>query len=378
MVYTLHSDMSDKRDYYEVLGVGREASADEIRKAYRRLARQYHPDVNKDADAEERFKEINEAYEVLSDEEKRPAYDRFGHRGVQGGVGDFSGFSDLTDIFESFFGGFGGAQAQKGPRPGEDLRANVVLSFEEAAFGTEKEVEVEHLALCATCAGSGAEPGSKPIRCVECGGTGQVRRMRSSLFGSFVNVSTCPRCGGQREVNPNPCHECRGQQRVRSKKRLTVTIPPGVDDGTRVRIAGEGNAGIDGGPPGHLYVFLGVKPHAYFRRKDNDIYLNITVNFAQAALGDEILVPTLDGDAPLTVPAGTQTGQSFTIRGKGVPHLRRDGRGDELVTVFVATPTNLSAEQKRLLQELSKSLGKEVIPQNGRGWFDKLKDAFRV
>jgi molecular chaperone DnaJ len=370
--------MSDKRDYYEVLGIGREASTEQIRKAYRGLARQYHPDVNNDAEAEDRFKEINEAYEVLTDDQKRAAYDRFGHRGVEGGVGDFSGFSDISDIFESFFGGLGSRGGQKGPRPGEDVRANVVLPFEEAVFGTEKELEIEHLALCAICRGSGAEPGSKAARCPECGGTGQVRRMRSSLFGSFVNVSTCPRCGGEGEIIPNPCHECRGQQRVRSKKRLTVTIPPGVDDGTRVRIAGEGNAGINGGPPGHLYVFLAVKPHAYFRRKDNDIYLNITINVAQAALGDEVRVPTLDGDETLAVPAGTQTGQSFTLKGKGVPHLRRDGRGDQRVAVFVATPTNLSAEQKQLLLDLAKSLGREVIPQNGRGWFEKLKDALGV
>jgi molecular chaperone DnaJ len=371
--------MSAKRDYYEVLEVGREASTDEIRKAYRRLARQYHPDVNKNTDADERIKEINEAYEVLCDEQKRTAYDRFGHRGVQGGgPGDFSGFSDIGDIFESFFGGFGTMQGQTGPRPGEDVRANVVLPFEEAVFGTEKEVEYEYLAHCATCGGTGAEPGSKPTRCPECSGTGQVRRMRSSLFGSFVNVSTCPRCGGEGEIIPNPCHECHGQQRVRGEKRLTVTIPPGVDDGTRVRIAGEGNAGINGGPPGHLYVFLSVKPHAYFRRKDNEIYLNITINVAQAALGDEIRVPTLDGDEPLAVPAGTQTGQRFTLKGKGVPYLRRDGRGDQWVTVFVATPTNLNPEQKQLLQDLAKSLGKEVIPQDGRGWFEKLKDALGV
>ena len=370
--------MSAKRDYYEVLGVGREASKEEIHKAYRNLARQYHPDVNKNGDAHERFKEINEAHEVLTDEQKRAAFDRFGHRGLEGGAGDFSGFSDITDIFESFFGGFGGTQGQKGPRQGEDLRVNVTLSFEEAVFGIEKDLEVERLALCAICDGSGAEPGSKATRCPECGGTGQVRRMRSSIFGSFVNVTTCPRCGGQGEVIGNPCHECRGQQRVRSKKRLTVTIPPGVDDGTRVRIAGEGNAGINGGPPGHLYVFLTVKPHAYFRRKDNDIYLNVTINVAQAALGDEIQVPTLDGDVSLAVPAGTQTGQRFPLRGKGVPYLRHDGRGDQWVTVFVATPTNLNAEQKRLLQELSKNLGKEVIPQGDRGWIDKIKDALGV
>ena len=370
--------MSAKRDYYEVLGVGRGASADEIRRAYRRLARQYHPDVNKSADAEERFKEINEAYEVLSDQQKRLAYDRFGHTGVEGGFSNFSGFSNLSDIFESFFGGFAGTRTQKGPRAGEDLRATLTLSFEEAVFGTEKELEVEQLGLCPTCNGSGAEPGSHPTRCPECNGTGEVRRVRSSIFGSFVNVSTCPRCQGEGEIIHHPCHECRGQQRVRTRKRITVTVPPGVDDGTRIRLADEGNAGINGGPPGHLYVFLSVKPHRYFRRKDNDIYLDMTINVAQAALGDEITVPTLDGDVKLTIPAGTQTGQTFTIKERGVPYLRRNGRGDQLVTVFVATPTNLSAEQKRLLRELSKTLGKETVPQNGRSLFDRLRDAFHV
>ena len=366
--------MSAKRDYYQVLGVGRDSSTEDIRKAWRRLARQYHPDVNKDGDAEERIKEINEAYEVLGDEQKRQTYDRFGHGGLNGGTGDFGGFSDISDIFDSVFG-FSGGGTQKGPRAGEDLRANLILSFEEAVFGVERELEVERLAKCPTCNGSGAQAGSKPARCPECGGAGQVRRVRSSLFGSFVGPSPCPRCGGQGEVVTNPCHECHGQQRVRSKKRLTVTIPPGVDDGTRVRIPGEGNAGVYGGPAGHLYVFLAVKEHAYFRRKDNDIYLNITVNVAQAALGDEIQVPTLDGEVPLAIPAGTQTGQAFTIKGKGVPFLRRDARGDERVTVFVATPTNLDAPQKRLLQELAKSLGKEVIPQGERGWFDRLREA---
>jgi molecular chaperone DnaJ len=369
--------MGTKRDYYEILGVDRDASTEDIRKAYRRLARMYHPDVNKSPEAEERFKEINEAYEVLSDEQKRLAYDRFGHSGLEGGFSDF-GFPDLSDIFESFFGGFTGTRTQKGPRAGEDLRADLTLSFEEAVFGVEKELEIEQLVLCPTCDGTGAEPGSRPTRCPECGGSGQVRRVRSSIFGSFVNVSTCPRCGGEGRVVLNPCPECRGQQRVRRRKRITVTIPPGVDDGMRIRLAGEGNAGINGGPPGHLYVFVSVKPHRYFQRKDNDIYLNITINMAQAALGDEITVPTLDGDVKLTIPPGTQTGQTFTIKEKGVPYLRRNGRGDQFVTVFVATPTNLTAEQKRLLQELAKTMGREAIPQDSRSLFEKLKDAFRI
>lgn len=370
--------MASKRDYYEVLGVEREASADEIRKAYRGLARRYHPDVNKSPDAEGVFKEINEAYEVLSDQDKRSAYDRFGHAGVPGtGAGDFSGFNDLSDVFESFFGGFAGGRAQKGPRQGEDLRADLTLTFEEAIFGIEKELEIERLERCPTCNGSGAASGSKPTRCPECGGSGQVRRVRSSIFGSFVNVSTCPQCHGEGEIISNPCHECHGQQRVRTKRRISVAVPPGVDDGTRIRLAGEGNAGINAGPSGHLYVFLSVKPHQYFKRQDNDIYLNIHINVAQAALGDKIKVPTLEGEAELAIPAGTQTGQSFTIRDQGVPYLRRNSRGNQVVTVFVATPTNLTVEQKNLLRELSKTLGKEAVPQNGRGLFDKLKDALR-
>ncbi len=367
--------MSAKRDYYEVIGVGRGASADEIRKAYRLLARKYHPDVSSEPDAETRFKEINEAYEVLSDQEKRAAYDRFGHAGVEGSLGGFSGFPDFDDIFESFFGGFTGPGARSGPRSGEDLRASLTLSFEEAVFGAERELEIEQLVVCPTCSGSGAEPGSNPIRCPECVGSGQVRRVRSSLFGSFVNVSTCPRCYGAGQIISNPCHECRGEQRVRAKKRISVSVPPGVDDGTRIRLANEGNAGKDGGPPGHLYVFLSVQPHRYFKRRGNDIYLTLNINMAQAALGDEITVPTLNGDAQLTIPASTQTGQTFRLKGHGVPYLRRDGRGDQLVTVFVATPSKLTGDQKQLFRELGKTLGREPIPQEERGLIDKLKDA---
>jgi molecular chaperone DnaJ len=370
--------MSAKRDYYEVLGVGRDAEGDDVRKAYRRMARQYHPDVNKESDAETRFKEVNEAYEVLSDEEKRAAYDRFGHAGVEGSLRGFSGFPDFNDIFESFFGGFGSAQSQGGPQAGEDLRADLSLSFEEAVFGAEKELEVEQLSVCPDCSGTGAEPGSRPSRCPECEGTGQVRRVRSSLFGSFVNVSTCRRCSGSGKVITSPCSECKGRQRVRTKKRLTVTIPPGVDDGTRMRLAGEGNAGLDGGPAGHLYVFLAVKPHRFFKRRGNDIHLTIDINVAQAALGDEISIPTLNGDAKLVIPAGTQTGQTFRLKEQGVPFLRSNGRGEELVTVFVATPIKLSTQQKALLRDLGKTLGKEPVPQEEKGFVDRLRDAFGI
>ena len=370
--------MSTRRDYYEVLGIAPGASTDDVRKAYRQLARQCHPDVNKSPDAEERFKEINEAYEVLSDQEKRAAFDRFGHAGLDSTFGGFSGFSDPFDIFESFFGGFGRTRTRKGPRAGEDLRANLTLSFEEAVFGTEKELELERLDRCPSCKGTGAAPGSKPISCPECGGTGEVRRVRSSVFGSFVNVSTCPRCRGEGSVISDPCPQCQGRQRTQATRRIAVQIPPGVDDGTRIRLAGEGNAGINDGPSGHLYAFLSVKPHAYFQRQDNDIYLNLNINFAQAALGAEITVPTLNGDIGLVIPPATQTGHTFRIKGQGVPYLRRKGRGDQRVTVFVATPSSLTAEQKHLLRELSKTLDKETIAQHDRGWFDKIRDAFRL
>ncbi|MFQ6016137.1 MAG: molecular chaperone DnaJ [Anaerolineae bacterium] len=376
--------MSSKRDYYEVLGVGRNASEDEIKKAYRRLARKYHPDVNKSADAEIRFKEINEAYEVLGDRQKRATYDRFGHMGMTGDFAtDFGGFGDFgpfSDIFEDLFG-FGPrtrTRARQGPRRGADLRCNLTVSFEEAVFGCEKEIEVPRLETCPTCRGGGAAPGTEPIRCPECHGTGEVRRAQQSFLGSFINVSTCGRCQGEGEVVSSPCSECRGQKRVRVAKKILVKIPAGVDDGTQVRLAGEGESGMRGGPPGNLYVVLSVKKHSYFRRRNDDILLDLSINVAQAALGDEIEVPTLDGKQKMTIPAGTQTGKTFRLRSKGVPHLRRNGRGDQLVTVYVATPTNLTEEQKILFEKLGKTLGKEVIPQGERGFFDRVRDAFKV
>ena len=374
--------MAEKRDYYEVLGVSRTATDEELKKAYRRLARQYHPDVNKSADAEAKFKEINEAYEVLRDSEKRAAYDRYGHAGVQGaGFGDFQGFGfgGLSDIFEEFFGfGTRTSAARQGPVRGADLRTQIVLTFEEAVFGVEKEIEITRREQCPNCGGSGAEPGTQPRRCPECNGRGEVRRVQQSLFGSFVNVATCPRCGGRGEVVGTPCSECRGEQRVSVTKRLVVTIPAGVDDGTQIRLAGEGEAGLRGGPPGNLYVGLRVQPHRYFRRNENDILLDLNISFVQAALGDKIKVPTLDGEETLVIPAGTQTGTSFRLRGKGVPYLQQGGRGDQIVTVHIQTPTKLTAQQKKLLKELGESLGYEVTPQESKSFFDKVKDAFGV
>jgi molecular chaperone DnaJ len=374
--------MSEKRDYYEVLGINRGAGQNEIKRAYRRLARQYHPDVNRgDKEAEEHFKEVNEAYEVLSDTEKRSRYDRFGHAGLQGGgFGDFTGFGGfgpfdgIDEIFESFFGAARPRAARRSPRRGQDLRYDLKITFEEAVFGCEKELEIPRHEICPHCQGSGAEPGTTPTRCPQCNGTGEVRRVQQSILGSFVNVTTCPRCRGEGEVVTTPCSECQGQKRVRVTRRLTVKIPPGVDEGTQIRLAGEGEAGIYGGPSGNLYVVLGVQPHSYFRRQDNDILLELAINVAQAALGDKIEVPTLEGEEELVIPAGTQTGEVFRLRGKGVPYLQRNGRGDQLVIVQVSVPTKLTPEQKELFKELSTTLGREVIPQEEKGLLGHLRE----
>jgi len=374
--------MSAKRDYYDVLGVGRSASQDEVKKAYRRLARQYHPDVNKSPDADAKFKEINEAYQVLSDQEKRATYDRFGHAGVQGRWGDVSdfgfGFGGFSDIFEDFFGFGTRARTRRAPQRGADLRYDLTISFEEAIFGCERELEIPRYETCPHCRGSGAEPGTSPIRCPQCNGTGEIRRTQQSILGSFINVTTCPRCGGEGEIVTTPCGECRGQKHVRVTRTISVKVPAGVDNGTQIRLAGEGEPGVYGGPPGNLYVVLSVKPHRYFRRQDNNVILELAINVAQAALGDEVTVPTLEGEEKLVIPAGTQTGKVFRLRGKGVPYIRRNGRGDQLVIVQVAIPTDLSDEQKRLFKDLAKTLGKEVIPQEEKGLLEKIMDFLKA
>jgi molecular chaperone DnaJ len=365
-----------QRDYYEVLGVDRNASPDELKAAFRKLARQYHPDVNKSADAEERFKEINEAYAVLSDNERRGAYDRYGHAGVNGmgGVPDYSTI-DFSDIFEEFFG-FGtssGRRRRNAPRRGADLSQRIDLTFEEAVFGVEKEVEYSRDETCSTCHGSGAEPGTSPTRCQTCGGRGEVRQVRQTFLGSMVQVTTCPTCNGSGEVISSPCHTCRGRGLERRVVKKVVPIPAGVDTGTQIRLAGEGQPGSAGGPNGNFYLEIAVRPHKYFRRRDFDILLDVSVNVAQATLGAEIEVPTVDGPAKLHIPSGTQPGKVFNLRGKGVPHLRSNGRGDELVTVSVEVPARLSADQRRLFEELAKTLGSEVRPQE-RSFFDRLKE----
>jgi molecular chaperone DnaJ len=370
--------MSNKRDYYQVLEVGRTASPDELKRAYRRLARQYHPDVNKDAEAEERFKEISEAYEVLSDAEKRRSYDRFGHAGVNGSPSGFGGFGGISDIFEEFFGfGTGTRSRRHGPRRGNDLQYKLRISFEEAAFGCEKDVEIHRLEACPACQGAGAEPGTTPVRCNQCNGSGEVRRVQQSILGSFVNVTTCPTCQGEGEVIPMPCHRCRGNKMVRVAKILTVKVPPGVNDGIRIKLVGEGEPGVRGGPPGNLYVSLSVQPHRIFRRNGDDVVLELGLNVAQAALGDKVTIPTLDGEEKISIPAGTQTGNVFRLRGQGVPHLRRSGRGDQLIVVQVMVPTELDERQRELFYELGQTLGKEIFPQE-RGFMDRLKDVFSL
>jgi molecular chaperone DnaJ len=373
--------MASKRDYYEVLGVDRGADQETIKKAFRRLARQYHPDVNKDPGAEAQFKEINEAYEVLSDEEKRAYYDRFGHMGAQGpfGPGGFEGFGvgGLDDLFESFFEGMTGmrTRTRRGPQPGADLRYDLTLSFEEAIFGCEKELEVPRWETCKVCKGSGAAPGTSPMRCPLCRGTGEVRRVQQTIFGSFVNAAPCDRCQGHGVIVNTPCPGCNGQGKVRTVRRIAVKIPPGVDANTQIRLAGEGEPGSKGGPPGNLYVILKVRKHRHFRRDGTDILYDLTINFAQAALGDEVTVPTVDGEVNLAIPPGTQYGSVLTIKGKGVPFLHSDRRGDQRVQIKIATPTKLTKEQKQLLHELARSLGKNVTPPKDKGFLDKLKDA---
>jgi molecular chaperone DnaJ len=369
-----------QRDYYEVLGVPKNASNDDLKAAFRRLARQYHPDVNKEADAEERFKEINEAYAVLSDADRRAAYDRFGHAGVKGpgGAQDFTvDFSDFADIFGDLFGfgGFGRSsrRSRNAPRRGADLAYHLELTFEEAVFGVEKEIEITRDELCSTCNGSGAEPGTSPVRCTTCNGNGEVRQVRQTLLGSMVQVSTCPTCNGSGETISSPCHTCQGRGLERRSRRKIVNIPGGVDGGTQIRLAGEGQLGLNGGPNGNLYITINVQPHKFFRRRENDIVLDLDINVAQAALGAEVEIPTVDGNATLKIPAGTQPGKVLRMRGKGVPHLRGNGRGDQLVVVNVDIPSRLTADQRLLFEQLAKSLGSEVRPQE-RSFLDWLKE----
>jgi molecular chaperone DnaJ len=368
---------TQKADYYETLGVPRNAPADEIKRAFRRLAMEFHPDRNPDPGAEARFKEINEAYEVLSDTEKRAAYDRYGHAGLGGsftnrgfeGFGPFGGFGD---IFDAFFGASQGRRRQA--RRGADIQVELSLTFEEAAFGATKTVEVSRTELCTVCDGLRAEPGTEPKKCDVCGGSGEVRRVQNSVFGQFVNVTACDRCRGEGMIVNTPCKHCRGSGRERVTRSLEVKIPAGVEDGNQLRLSGEGELGQNGGPRGNAYFVLSIKPHDLFVRDGDDLLLNLNLSFAQAALGDEIEIPTLEGTTlPLKIPAGTQSGQVMSVKGKGIARLRGSGRGDLLVQVQVVTPRNLSNEQKRLVRELSESMGGS--PDGNKNLFERVKDA---
>ena len=350
-------------DYYDMLGVSRDADADTLKRAYRRLARQFHPDVNKDPGAEDRFKEIGRAYEVLSDPQTRARYDQFGEAGLGGAAGmpDMGDMGGFADLFETFFSGFGGAGAsggggrrRSGPRQGDDLRLDLSIDFREAVFGIEKEVQIRHLETCGTCKGSGAKAGSGPTTCGTCGGAGQVRRATRTPFGSFTQVAPCPSCDGTGQVIADPCPACSGQGLQEVSKTLRINIPAGVDSGTRLRIAGEGNAGQRGGPPGDLYVFLGVRSHPSLQREGQTIHSEVTLNYLQAILGDTIEVETVDGPESLPIPAGTQPGAVLTLRNKGVPRLGNPvARGNHQVSVKVQLPTKLSGEERELLEQLA-------------------------
>ncbi|HEX8917882.1 MAG TPA: molecular chaperone DnaJ [Chloroflexota bacterium] len=366
--------MATKRDYYEVLGISRSASDVEIKRAFRNQARKYHPDVNKAPDAETRFKEISEAYEVLGDQRKRAAYDRYGHSGSSGGFDGFADLGGFADIFETFFGAGGRRSAYHGPQRGADLRYDMTISFEDAVFGSEKQIEIPVMQICEHCGGNGAEPGSGSQTCPRCHGSGELRRVQQSVFGQFVNVVMCEACQGEGQIIGSPCKECRGQGRIQGKKKLTVSIPAGVDRGQQIRLAGEGEIGPKGGPPGDLYIVLTVQDHQYFARNGYDIIYELPLNVAQAALGDDLTIPTLDGEEHLHVPAGTQHGKQFVLRGKGVPHLRSSQRGNMIVVAEVAVPNRLSPRQRELFEELAQELGPR--DDHDKGFFNKVKEAF--
>jgi molecular chaperone DnaJ len=368
-----------RKDYYEVLGVSRNASPEDLKKAFRRLAMKYHPDRNKDDGAESRFKEIGEAYEVLSDAEKRSAYDRFGHAGLQGfdfGRGfDGADLGGFGDIFEAFFGGTATGRRAREAQRGADRRTDIEIDFEHAVFGCEREIEVDRVERCRRCAGSGGEPGSKSPRCNTCEGSGQVRRVSRSFFGQFVNIATCPQCRGEGRTISDPCKDCHGSGRERKQRSLAVQIPAGVSDGARMRLNGEGDVGANGGSPGHLYVYIGVRPHPFFTRDEDDLVYELEMNPAQAALGFETEVPTLEGGKiSLKIPPGVQSGTVFPQKRQGATRLHTGGRGDLLVRATVVTPTDLNDEQRDLLQQLAESFGTPT--SNGdKGILDKIKDA---
>lgn len=360
--------MAEKRDYYEVLGVSKESSADEIKKAYRKLAKKYHPDMNPgDAEAELKFKEVNEAYDVLSDSDKKAKYDAYGHAafdpaagGAGGGFGGFGGFGDvdLGDIFSSFFGGSSGSSSRRnGPMRGDDINVRVTLTFEEAVFGVKKEINFNRVQKCPDCSGSGAEKGTSAKTCSSCGGTGQVRVQQRTPLGFMQSTRQCDACHGRGKIIEKPCSGCRGTGYVKVSKKLEVSIPAGIDDGRVVTVRGQGSDGRNGGPAGDLNIIVSVRPHAVFERDGFDIYCEVPITYTEATLGAEIEIPTLEGKQKYTIPEGTQTGTTFTLRQKGVQYVNSKSRGDLHVTVTVEVPKNLSTEQKELLRKFAESCG---------------------
>ena len=380
--------MADKRDYYEVLGLQKGASDDEIKKAFRKLAMKYHPDKNPgDKDAEDKFKEINEAYAVLSDPEQKQKYDQFGHAGVDpnsfagGGFGGFGGFEDIFDMFSGAFGGggfggaFGGQRRSNGPRKGNDIQKAMTIDFTEAAFGCKKQIKLTKNVRCKTCGGTGAAPGTSKKTCPNCGGTGEIRTQQRTPLGTFQSVSPCPDCNGTGQINESPCTDCGGTGRVRDTVKITVNIPAGVDNDSVIPIRGQGEPGINGGPDGDLYIVLNVRPHKLFERRGQDLWLEIPISFDQAALGDEIVVPTLEEKVSYKVPAGTQPGTVFRLKGKGIKSVRGNRKGDLYVKVTLEVPTRLNGKQKKAIQAMRDTVTDECYHKKS-GFMKSIREFF--
>ncbi|WP_303974050.1 molecular chaperone DnaJ [Streptococcus merionis] len=370
-------------EYYDRLGVSKNASQDEIKKAYRKMSKKYHPDINKEAGAEQKYKEVQEAYETLSDDQKRAAYDQYGPAGASGGFGgggfgggfDGSGFGGFEDIFSSFFGGGGGSRNPNAPRQGDDLQYRVNLKFEEAIFGTEKEVKYNREASCRTCHGSGAKPGTSPVTCGRCHGAGVINVDTQTPLGMMRRQVTCDVCHGRGQEIKEPCQTCHGTGHEKQAHSVNVKIPAGIETGQQIRLAGQGEAGFNGGPYGDLYVVVTVQASDKFERNGSTILYNLDISFVQAALGDTVDIPTVHGDVEMMIPAGTQTGKRFRLRGKGAPQLRGSGQGDQFVTVNIVTPTKLNDGQKEALKAFAAASGESIQPGKKKGFFESIKDA---
>ena len=372
-------------EFYDRLGVSKDASQAEIKKAYRKMSKKYHPDINKEPGAEEKYKEIQEAYETLGDEQKRAAYDQYGPAGANGGFGggaggfggfDGAGFGGFEDIFSSFFGGGGGMRNPNAPRQGDDLQYRVNLTFEEAVFGVEKEVVYNRESTCSTCHGSGAKPGTSPVTCSRCHGSGVINVDTQTPLGMMRRQVTCDVCHGTGKEIKEPCHTCHGTGHEKKTHKVSVKIPAGVETGQQIRLQGQGEAGFNGGPYGDLFVIINVLPSNKFERNGSTIYYTMNISFVQAALGDTVEVPTVHGDVEMTIPAGTQTGKTFRLRGKGAPKLHGGGQGDQHVTVNIVTPTKLNDAQVKALKQFAQAGGDKVGNPKKKGFFDKVKDAF--